>query len=147
MEREDAGGGGNSGAGGGADDLDRSLARYPLTDLGNAERFAARNEKRLRYCPEIGWLWWDGKHWSPHGADEIVKLREHDCVRAIQREAEAIRRTTDDYGSPAHAGMVQNGHRSEFSASSALSSALARQSLQAICTTCAAHPTTCFTLP
>ncbi len=96
-DREDAGGGGHSGAGGEDGDLDRRLARYPLTDLGNAERFATRNEKSLRYCPEIGWLWWDGKHWSPHGADEIVKLREHDCVRAIQREADAIRRTTDDY--------------------------------------------------
>lgn len=88
---DDAGDDGDDG--GRDDDADRlnlRLAFFPLTDLGNAERFVARNRGRLLYCSAIGWLAWDGKRYSAEGAEELVKIAEHDTVRAIQAEAEAV---------------------------------------------------------
>lgn len=76
--------------------LDRRLAFFPLTDLGNAERFRERNRGRLIWCAAIGWFWWDGRRWSREGADERVKIAEHECVRGIQRESAAIEGTKAD---------------------------------------------------
>lgn len=67
------------------------LAFFPLTDLGNAERFRERYKDRLKWCQAIGWLAWNGKCWSHKGADDLVKIAEHDTVRAIQVEAKAVR--------------------------------------------------------
>lgn len=73
------------------DDFNLRLAFYPLTDLGNAERFRDRNRGKLIWNVALGWLAWDGKRWSRDGADDIVKIAEHQTVRAIQKEAEAVR--------------------------------------------------------
>lgn len=67
------------------------LAFFPLTDLGNAERFRERFKNRLLWNVALGWLVWDGKRWSRDGADDLVKIAEHDTVRAIQQEAETVR--------------------------------------------------------
>lgn len=72
------------------DDLNRRLAWFPLTDLGNVERFRERHRSRLIWCDAIGWLWWDGQRWSKEGADQCATRAEHDTVRAIQDEAKAI---------------------------------------------------------
>ena len=72
------------------DDDDLAFARLPMTDLGNAERFAGRFRDALRYCPSLGWLAWDGRRWCRDGADERVKSAEHTTARAIQREAAAL---------------------------------------------------------
>jgi putative DNA primase/helicase len=82
--------GAGAGNGGRRDDddgamLDRRLAFFPLTDLGNAERFRERNRGRLIWCAAIGWFWWDGRRWSREGADERVKIAEHECVRSSRR--------------------------------------------------------------
>lgn len=61
-----------------------------MTDLGNAERFFARNQGRLLWCAAFGWLVWDGKRYSRNGADSAVMIAEHDTVRLIQEEARAI---------------------------------------------------------
>lgn len=66
------------------------LAQFPMTDLGNAERFFARNKGRLLWCAAFGWLVWDGKRYSRNGADSAVMIAEHDTVRLIQEEARAI---------------------------------------------------------
>jgi putative DNA primase/helicase len=78
------------------------LAFFPLTDLGNAERFRERYKDRLLWCPAIGWLSWDGRRWSREGAEELVKIAEHDTVRSIQEEAKALRETgcKDDKDAP-----------------------------------------------
>jgi len=76
--------------------VSRFLAFNALTDLGNAERFARRHREKVIYAPERGWLVWDGKRWSPDGADEIVLKAAHDTARSIQEEAAAIRGTDDD---------------------------------------------------
>jgi hypothetical protein len=43
------------------DDLDRALAMFPQTDLGNAERCAHRFRHKLKYSPAHGWLAWNGR--------------------------------------------------------------------------------------
>lgn len=73
------------------DELNMRLAFFPLTDLGNAERFRERYKNRLKWCKALGWLAWDGKRWSRDNADSLVKIAEHDTVRAIQFEADAVR--------------------------------------------------------
>ena len=75
---------------------DARLAFYPLTDLGNAERFAHRNRDRLKHVAAIGWLAWDGRRWDREGADNIVSRAVHDTVRKIQDEAAAIRGSEED---------------------------------------------------
>ncbi|WP_081494858.1 phage/plasmid primase, P4 family [Bradyrhizobium liaoningense] len=78
------------------------LAFFPLTDLGNAERFRERYKDRLLWCAAIGWLTWDGRRWSREGAEELVKIAEHDTVRLIQEEAKALRESgcKDDKDAP-----------------------------------------------
>jgi putative DNA primase/helicase len=78
------------------DPLDLRLARFPQTDLGNAERFVERNRGKFLWCPGLGWLWWDGKRWCRDGADEHVRRAEHTTVRAIQDEAEALAESGND---------------------------------------------------
>lgn len=76
------------------DQLNRRLAFFPLTDLGNAERFRERFRDRLKWYPaKETWLAWDGKRWNPERAAEVVKRAEHITVRAIQDEAEAVRQS------------------------------------------------------
>ncbi|GJD73599.1 DNA primase family protein [Methylobacterium goesingense] len=77
-------------------ELDQKLAFLPQTDLGNAERFVARNRDRFLWCSTVGWMAWDGKRWDADGAAEKVLRAEHDTVRAIQVEADAIRDTDLD---------------------------------------------------
>lgn len=98
-----ASGGGRKGRGRGWDErpkdedgVNLQLARYPLTDLGNAERFAVRWRGRLLYCPAMGWLYWDRRRWSRQGADAKVQQAVHLTVRAIFREAEALIESGED---------------------------------------------------
>ena len=42
--------------GGQVNAADLTLSFYPHTDLGNAERFAARFKGKLLHCPALGWL-------------------------------------------------------------------------------------------
>lgn len=76
--------------------LDRRLAFFPMTDLGNAERFRERQRGLLIWCFAIGWLWWDGKRWAREGADERVSIAAHMSMRSIQDEADAIAGTDLD---------------------------------------------------
>ena len=71
------------------------LAFFPLTDLGNAERFRERYKGKLLWCAAAGWLAWDDRRWSREGAEDLVKIAEHDTVRAIQREAAIVRDSGD----------------------------------------------------
>ncbi len=82
--------------GGGNDFLDRRLAFFPQTDLGNAERFRERYRGTIRWCQATGWLSWDGDRWAIDGADESVMRAEDLTVRAIKREAKSIKGTDRD---------------------------------------------------
>lgn len=77
--------------------LDKRLAFFPLTDLGNAERFRERIRDKFIYCAAIGWFYWDGKRWNPIDADAKVQIAAHMCVRSIQDEAAAIEGTGLDF--------------------------------------------------
>ena len=71
--------------------LNHRCAHFPLTDLGNAERFAARHGWRFRYTEMRGWFAWDGKRWVREGAEAELLKAAQDTVRAIQVEAQMIR--------------------------------------------------------
>jgi putative DNA primase/helicase len=75
---------------------DRALAEFPLTDLGNAERFAWRMRNRLISVAALGWLYWDGRRWSRNGATEYAKSAAQYTVRSIQREANLLRGGEED---------------------------------------------------
>jgi putative DNA primase/helicase len=77
--------------------LNRRLAAFKLTDVGNVERFLARYCEAFRWCPAIGWLAWTGKVWSSVGAEGLGVIATHKTVRAIVNEAAAIEGTEDDF--------------------------------------------------
>ncbi len=60
---------------------------FPLTDFGNAERFADQHHNNVRFCHTWEkWLIWSGKHWQ---VDEIAKICQlaKGTVRKIYAEA------------------------------------------------------------
>lgn len=60
------------------------------TDLGNAERFAARHGANVRWLPEWKrWLVWDGKRWLRDDTLEIKRLAK-DTVRAMYEDAREL---------------------------------------------------------
>lgn len=90
-------GGGKSGRIRAAVDPERDLigCRLPLTDLGNAERWRIRFGADFRFCPELGWFWWDTRRWAllseetssvPAEVMDSIAL----TVRAIRNEAALI---------------------------------------------------------
>lgn len=99
--RTEASGVADAGSGSGDDDagaLHRQCSWFPLTDLGNAERFRDRHGADFRWSPAIGWLGWDGRRWAvlPQNKDEVPAVvlgRVFDMVRAIQDEADAVEAT------------------------------------------------------
>lgn len=77
-------------------ELDRIAARFPLTDLGNAERFVLRHGADLRFCAELGWFRWDGRRWEllSEEKDKLpapVMQLVFATVRAIKNEAVLVR--------------------------------------------------------
>lgn len=57
-----------------------------LTDLGNAQRLIQRHGEDLRFCPQLGWLVWDGRRWRIDDSGEVER-RAKDSVRQIYNEA------------------------------------------------------------
>lgn len=79
----------------GEGDVDRRCVHFPLTDLGNAERFRERFGADFRWSVGMGWLGWDGRRWKVLSQDEksipaVVLDAVYQTVRAIQDEAELI---------------------------------------------------------
>ncbi len=64
------------------------------TDLGNAERFAFRNQGKVRYAGGLGWCVWDGRRWAKDENGGVAR-RAFATVRAIYREAEVAPRPQD----------------------------------------------------
>lgn len=62
---------------------------YPLTDLGNAERFADQHGDTLRYCMEAGkWYFYDGIRWNGFIGTEKAHQAAIRTVRDIAKEAD-----------------------------------------------------------
>jgi phage/plasmid-associated DNA primase len=47
------------------------LTTQSLTDTGNAERLVALYGSDIRYCPRVGWMVWNGKHWIRQDKDNL----------------------------------------------------------------------------
>lgn len=75
------------------DSIDARLSRFPMTDLGNAERFAARFGERVRYVDKMGWVAYDGRRYVLDGAEALIGGWIHVTVRAICDEARLMRKS------------------------------------------------------
>ena len=63
--------------------------RYPLTELGNAERFFDDNKEDLLFCPEKDtWYLWTGKRWA-FADNRLLLQRAKLTVRRMKKEAKA----------------------------------------------------------
>ncbi len=94
---------GQKGAGGGPDrvwddDLTLQCARYPMTDLGNLERFLARYGDDFlcvaawaQSSTSPGYVAWDGTRWNRNMADALFGRAAQEVMRLIQQEAEFVR--------------------------------------------------------
>lgn len=60
----------------------------PLTDLGNARRFALQHADAVRYCPSRGWLVWDGRRWADDRDGAVMRLAKA-TARRLGDEAQA----------------------------------------------------------
>uniref|UniRef100_UPI00404B44E6 DNA primase family protein n=1 Tax=Cephaloticoccus sp. TaxID=1985742 RepID=UPI00404B44E6 len=60
---------------------DQSMtAGESATDLDASLRFAAANSQTLRYCPGIGWLYWDKRRWKHDDEGRAIELSKK-CAR------------------------------------------------------------------
>ena len=64
--------------------------RAPLTDLGNAERYAEDHRGRLMFVPGLGWHGWDGKRWAPDQGRGIAIAAAKRTARLIRQEADRL---------------------------------------------------------
>lgn len=57
-----------------------------LTDMGNAQRLANLYRKDIKFCPQLGWLIYDGRRWA---VDDLAKLQglAKETVREMYKEA------------------------------------------------------------
>jgi putative DNA primase/helicase len=76
--------------------LDMDCAFLPRTDLGNAQRFTRRYGGDFLYVEQWGWLAWDGKRWNGDEAAAILSRAVHDTIKAIAREAKAMKGSPHD---------------------------------------------------
>ncbi|HID22483.1 MAG TPA: hypothetical protein EYP14_08785, partial [Planctomycetaceae bacterium] len=76
---------------------------FPLTDSGNAERFARQHRQDVRYChPWRKWVVWDGQRWKIDDT-AAVDRRAKSTVRSIYAEAAAADDETQRKAIAAHA--------------------------------------------
>ena len=67
-----------------------AASRYPLTDLGNAERLIAAHGHELRYHVNAeSWLRWTGTLWRADDTGEVHRLARA-VVRSIGKEADGL---------------------------------------------------------
>lgn len=53
---------------------------WPLSDIGNAERFREKWQGKLLYCEEEkAWYWWDGKRWQ-RDRQNLIYIRSVEVV-------------------------------------------------------------------
>lgn len=93
-------------------EIDRAAARFPLTDLGNAERFVLRFGADFRFVAEWGWLWYDGARWMLLSEEKdrvpaAVMQAVFATVRAIKNEAVLVRRSGVKTEPPPHFDAAQ----------------------------------------
>jgi len=80
--------------------LTRACAFHPLTDLGNLERFLDRFGRDFLYVEAWGWLAWDGRRWNREMALPLLAKAAQATCRAIQEEADFIRKSGVPFPDP-----------------------------------------------
>lgn len=80
--------------------------KFPFTDLGNAERLAARYGKEIRYCRAKGWLIYDGRYWRRDDTGRIYQLAQR-TVREIAQESPHVTDTE------ARSRLINHARKSE----------------------------------
>lgn len=82
--------------------MNRRCCVFPMTDMGNAERFAERNRHRARWVDKSElWSIYDGRRWTIEGADAVVEQWAYETVRLIKDEARLMRASgRRDQGTP-----------------------------------------------
>lgn len=86
----------------------RSLATFPFTDYGNAERLVQLHGGEMLYVPAWKvWLLWDGKRWRPDD-DGGAERRAKDAVRSLYAVAGGIEDDDDQ-----RLKLVAHARRSE----------------------------------
>ena len=83
------------------------MSETPLTDLGNAERFAQQHGDRVRYCASWrAWLVWDGRRWARDRDGEVCRLAGV-TVRSIYAEAQRAATESERKALAAHAARSE----------------------------------------
>jgi putative DNA primase/helicase len=74
---------------------DLACREYPLSDIGNSQRFAFRKKGVTRYCHAFrSWFIWDGRRWCKDLTGKIVELAK-DVIIRIGDEAISQEYTAD----------------------------------------------------
>jgi putative DNA primase/helicase len=71
--------------------VERTLADFNLTELGNAERLVLDHGDDVRFVPELGWHVWDGRRWRPDWDGELMRR-----AKATVRRLEIVAGELDD---------------------------------------------------
>jgi putative DNA primase/helicase len=91
-------------------DAARKRPTFKLTEMGNAERFAAQHQDKARYVhPWKCWLVWDGKRWEPDARGAVERLAK-ETVRSIDEDL--LREQDDDKKKPLRAWATKSETRS-----------------------------------
>lgn len=84
---------------------------FALTDMGNAERFVARNRDQVRYCPQRRkWLMWEHCRWVWDERGYVQNLAKQ-TVRSIYEEAAACPDDEQRAALAKHARTSENSAR------------------------------------
>lgn len=70
--------------------LDRRLAGFQRSDMGNGERLRERFGEYLLYVREVGWHVWAASHWEREGADDAAAILAQETAEAMKLEAAAV---------------------------------------------------------
>jgi putative DNA primase/helicase len=77
--------------------LDLPCSRFARNDMGNAQRFRARQGEDFRYLEEGGWMAWDGHRWDRRIGKNEARLAAQAVVAAIRNEARALEAQSIDW--------------------------------------------------
>lgn len=65
------------------------------TDVGNSRRLVRRFGGRIRYCPEMGWLTWDGSRWILDNRGRVREMAKAVAQEILDEAAELEARLGD----------------------------------------------------
>jgi len=88
---------------------------FPLTDIGNAERFAFRHRGKFVHTAATGWMAYEGGVWKRDETRSVVRAM-HCTVRLIEMEAELVDTGSEDTDNAMRDAIIGWAKKSESSA-------------------------------